>query len=265
MLKYPEAMAGVAWISVAPVKGLALGARAEVELERFGVRENRRFHLIDAEGNLLNGKRLGRLVAVEAGYEEDENLLELRFPDGEAVAGLVEAGATVVTSFYGRPVEGRLVRGPWSEALSTRLGREIRLVRPNDPGAGVDRGGAAVSLVGTASLEALARAAGVDEPVDGRRFRMLFGIDGLEPHGEDVWLGRRVRIGEAVVVPRGNVGRCAVTTQNPETGVPDFDTLRTLASYRGDIPTSEPLPFGVWGDVVEPGRIRLGDEVTPAG
>ena len=33
---------------------------------------------------------------------------------------------------------------------------------------------------------------GVDQ-VDGRRFRMNFGIDGLEPHAEDDWLGRRVR------------------------------------------------------------------------
>ena len=32
---------------------------------------------------------------------------------------------------------------------------------------------------------------------------MHFGIDGLEPHAEDAWLGRRVAIGEAVVVPQG--------------------------------------------------------------
>ena len=61
---------------------------------------------------------------------------------------------------------------------------------------------------------------------------MNFGIDGLEAHAEDTWIGRRVQIGDAVVVPQGNVGRCAITTQNPETGEADLDTLKALARYR---------------------------------
>ena len=121
------------------------------------------------------------------------------------------------------------------------------------------RSGAA-TLLGTASLRAIARATGVDD-VDGRRFRMNFGIDGLGEHEEDEWLGRRVRVGEAIVVPQGNVGRCAVTTQNPETGKPDLDTLKTLAAYRRDVVTTEPLPFGVYAAVAEAGRVRVDDPV----
>jgi hypothetical protein len=137
------------------------------------------------------------------------------------------------------------------------------MVESERPGDGSDRGHrGGVSLVGTASLGALADAAGVDR-VDGRRFRMLFGVDGIAPHVEDGWLGRRIRIGDAVVRPLGNVGRCAVTTQNPDTGVPDLDTLRVLGEYRCDVETSEPLPFGVWGEILEPGRVRLGDPVFP--
>ena len=40
----------VAWITIAPVKSLALVHRDEVELEPFGVRENRRFYLVDDNG-----------------------------------------------------------------------------------------------------------------------------------------------------------------------------------------------------------------------
>ena len=68
-------------------------------------------------------------------------------------------------------------------------------------------------------------------------------------------------VGEAVVVPQGNVGRCAVTTQSPDTGLIDLDTLKALAVYRGDVETTEPLPFGVHAAVAEPGRVRLGDRV----
>ncbi len=72
-----------------------------------------------------------------------------------------------------------------------------------------------------------------------------------------------MRVGGAVVVPAGNVGRCAVTTQNPETGRPDLDTLKALGRYRGQLPATEPLPFGVYARVDEPGVVRLGDPVEP--
>src|SRR5438874_2038182 len=82
--------------------------------------------------------------------------------------------------------------------------------------------------VSRASLEALQAAARADGPVDGRRFRMLFGIDGVAAHEEDAWLGRQVRIGEALIVPLGHVGRCATTTQDPDTGVRSLDTLGAI-------------------------------------
>ena len=90
---------------------------------------------------------------------------------------------------------------------------------------------------------------------------MNFGVEGLEPHAEDAWIGRRLRVGEAVVVPVGNVGRCAITTQDPNTGVRDLDTLGALADYRGDIETTEPLPFGVHAAVASAGRVSRGDVV----
>jgi uncharacterized protein YcbX len=52
-----------------------------------------------------------------------------------------------------------------------------------------------------------------------------------------------------------------VTTQNPDSGAPDLDTLKALARYRGEVETTEPLPFGVYAAVAQPGRVRLGDTV----
>ena len=256
--------AQVAWISVAPVKGLALTRLDEALIQSFGVRENRRFHLIGDDGRLLNGKQLGSLVQVGADWDEGTRMLALRFPGGTRVTGEVELGESVTTNFYGhRDVPGRVVVGPWADALSSLAGRPLRLVQPDEPGGGLDRGRGAVTLLSTASLEALRAAAGASDPVDPRRFRMLLGIDGIAPHEEDSWLDRRVRVGEATIVVRGNVGRCVVTTRNPDTGERTLDTLGVLADYRGDVETTEPLPFGVWGEVAEPGRVRLGDAVLP--
>jgi uncharacterized protein YcbX len=247
-------------ITYAPVKGLGLVHVDEVELELTGVRENRRFHLIDDDGRLINGKFAGTLVQVAATADRDAESLSLRFPDGSVEAGPVTLGNAVETNFYGRPVAGRLVNGTFAKALSEYAGRSLRLVRV-EPGAGSDRGAdGAVSAVSRGSLEAFAREAGEDS-VDGRRFRMLFELDGIAPHGEDAWAGRRVTIGDAVVRIHGLVGRCAVTSQNPDTGVPDLSTLRVIRKYRSEIETDEPLPFGVWGGVEAPGVIRIGDAV----
>ena len=49
--------ATVVRISIAPVKSLGLVHPDEIELEPHGVRGNRRFWLVDADGRLFNGKR----------------------------------------------------------------------------------------------------------------------------------------------------------------------------------------------------------------
>ena len=254
-------MPTVARISISPVKGLALVEVDEVELELTGARANRRFHIVDADGRRYNQLRNGALVQIR--QELDGERLALRFPDGTVADGEIGLGETVTTDFYGRPVEGRIVEGPWSQALSEFAGRPLTLVQ-SAPGAAVDRTRGHVSFVSRASLEELGRQGGQQDAVDGRRFRMLFELDGCAPHDEDAWVKRHVRVGEALVRVRGDVGRCAITTQNPDTGVPDSDTLRTIKAYRSETANEKGknhLPFGVYGEVIEPGKVSLGDTV----
>ena len=254
--------ARVARISIAPVKALGLVHPDAVELGRGGVAGDRRFWLLDADGRLMNGKRVGMLVGVRPAWDEATGRLSLAFPGGDLVEGTVELGDEVEPELYGVPHASNRVVGPWEEALSRYAGMSLTLLRSRN--GAVDRGvgGGAVSLVSRASLERLREEAGSERPVDGRRFRMLFEIDGVGAHEEDEWLGARVQVGEAVVAPVGDVGRCAVTTHDPDTGVPDLDTLGVLAGYRREGRT-EPLPFGVHGAVVAAGRVRVGDPVRP--
>ncbi len=255
-------MATVTRINVAPVKALGLVHPEEVLLEQTGVADNRRFHVVDETGRRYNQLRNGRLVQIRPEYDAGARRLSLAFPDGTVADGTVARGEAITVDFYGRPVRGHVVEGPWGDALSRWAGRPLRLVE-SEPGLAVDRGSGQVSLVSRESLDELARQSG-REQVDGRRFRMLFEIGGVAPHEEDEWLQRRVRIGDAVVRLRGDVGRCAITTQNPETGVPDFDTLRTIDAYRSrtnNVSGKEHIPFGVYGDVVQAGAVRVGDAV----
>ena len=256
-------MPSIAWLSTAPVKGLALVDVDEIDLTPDGAADNRRFWIVDERGAMYTQLRDGRLAQVQAAFDARGGRLELRFPDGERVVGLVELSTRVTTDFYGRAVHGRVVEGPWSDALSRFAARELRLVHADRPGGGVDRARGPVSLVSEASLAALGREAGRNGPVDGRRFRMLIGVRECDAHEEDTWCGRHVRVGDAVVRLLEPVARCAITTRNPDTGERDFDTLRVIAAYRG-LRDGTAIDFGVYGDVVEPGRVRVDDAVVLA-
>jgi uncharacterized protein len=253
-------MPTVSWLSIAPVKGLALVHPEEIELERTGVAGNRRFYLVDGTGRQFGLIRHGELVQVRPEYDADRDRLTLRFPDGSIVEGDLNLGEAIAARIGEREVPGRVVEGRWSEALSRHAGRPLTLVKTDRPGDAVDRGRGQVSLVSDASVEEIGRRGGRDD-VDARRFRMLLGVAGCDPHEEDEWVGRHLQVGEAVVRLRGHVARCAITTQNPDTGVPDFDTLRTIKAYRGL--RNGGLDFGVYGEVIEPGRVRVGDPVEP--
>jgi uncharacterized protein len=250
----------VVGLAVTPIKATRLLPVDSVTLGPAGAQGNRRFYVIDERGRMINGKVVGELQTVIASFDGEN--LALRFPDGRVIEGPVSTRAPVQTTFFSAPREARLVEGPWSDALSELAGRPLRLVDTDGSGA-VDRGSdGAVSLISRASLERLASQAQVPE-VDSRRFRMLIEVDGLEAHAEDAWVGRRTRVGDAVVDWGGHVGRCLITSRDPDSGRIDLPTLDLLREYRGDVETTEPLPFGIYGSVVEPGVVRVGDKVTP--
>lgn len=252
----------VAWISTTAVKGLAIHSHEAREIGPGGLEGDRRFHLIDETGRLVNNKRLGSLMLVSADYDATANRLALTFPDGTVVADEIELGGAIETGFYGTFRDGNVVVGPWGGALSEFAGVELRVVATTVPGAALDRDReAAISLLSTASLARLAEVFGIDE-VDGRRFRMGIGVAGIGAHEEDEWFGRRVQVGSAVIEPHAHIGRCAVTTLDPETGKRTLDTLGAIKHYRGEIQSAEALPFGVQARVLEPGSVALGDRVT---
>jgi MOSC domain-containing protein len=255
----------VSWIAFTPVKGLRLRALQEAELTHDGIPGDRAFFLVDEDGALANGKRLGPLMTVIAEHDRAARRLSLRFPDGREVSGEVELGDPLDVRFFGLTLRARPVAGPFSAALSEHAGAPLRLVAAPPERPGVDRGrDGAVTLLSQASLERLRVEGGGREPIDARRFRMTLGVDGVEAHEEDRWIGRELRAGGALLQVVGNVGRCAVTTRNADTGVVDLPTLKHLGAYRGELETTEPLPFGVHARVLEPGRVRVGDPVTPA-
>jgi uncharacterized protein YcbX len=257
--------ARVVALTIAPVKGLRALEREEVALGFAGVRENRRFLLIDTDSRMVNAKRHGALQTVVPDYDDAQRTLSLSFADGSVVAGAIESGKRIAARFFDATIAVAEVLGPFSQALSEQLGTPLALVESVAEWGAVDRGReGTVTLISSASVERVAVAAAAAGPVDARRFRMLIEVDGVAAHAEDGWVRRPLRVGGAVVLALGHVGRCVVTKRDPDSGEADLDTLRALASYRADSETTEPLGCGVYGTVLEPGAVRVGDPVEPA-
>ena len=254
-------MPKVARINTTPLKGTALQHVTGVSLTGVGIGGDRRFHLVDDRGRLVSGSVHGPLVKIEVSHDRAAGTLTCRFPDGTVASGGDEAlGYACETDFYGRPVPGHRLEGPLDAAFSAFVGRPVFVVRTDRDGDGVDV--LPVTVISTASVAELGRRGGFEGALEALRFRINLELDGCDPFQEDTWDGMRVRFGEAVLRIGGQIPRCVVTTQDPRTGLHDWNTLKQIASFRSPMPDRVGIPFGVYATVEVDGEVTVGDEVA---
>ena len=218
-----------------PVKSM-LGERCErLALEARGVEGDRRYAIRDADGKFGSGKSTRRFRRI----------------DGLLGFTAVYDGAVPVITFP----DGRRLRGDdprIHDALSAALGQPVTLARESAI-SHLDVG--PVHLLTTASLAWLGdRLLGAT--LDERRFRpnILIGASGAQPV-ESAWLGRTLAIGGARLAVREPTERCVMVNLTQSELPDDPGVLRMLAE-------AADAEFGVYADVVVPGRIGVGDEVA---
>jgi len=243
-------------LTIAPVKALAAVRRLAVRLDADGVAEDRRLFLLRPDGSVATQRRHPALTGVVPDLDLAEESLRVTFPDGTvARSDLSPVGDPVQATLFGKDRPGRLVPGEVAAALSSYVGEPLRVVL-GPVGVGWDEG--PVSLVSTASVTAVG--VPTEPAVDSAaRFRMLVEVGGLAPFDEEDWVGRDLRIGEAVVAVTHRLGRCVVIEHSPRTGAKDWPGVRALADLRG----AQAVVLGVIGTVRDPGVIRVGDAVEP--
>ena len=255
-------MPRVVRFNVTPVKSTRLHHPERIRLEERGAVGDRAFFFVDGDGKRFSGMTKVPILTIRSEYDAERDQLSLTLPNGIVVAGEPEPSDEVlVVDFYGRPVRAHLVDGDFTEALSEYAGHPLRLARPDRDGEALDV--RPVTMVSLESVAELARQGGHDGELSPGRFRMTVEIDGVtEPHEEDTWGSRRVRVGDALLLVGDPVPRCVVTTLSPETATRDFPTLHVIKGYRG-VAADGQLDFGVYASVVEPGDVRIGDPVEP--
>ena len=242
--------ASVVRINVTPVKGLALSNPAAHEITRAGAKDDRRFLLVSEDGRLVNGKRIGGgLNLASADWDPSSAVLALTLPDGSVLRDEVRRGEPTITDVYGRLIRGSIVSGPFAEALSMLAGMPVLLIEREEGSWATDSRPA--TIISRASVDSFGG--------DGRRFRMLLEVDGVDAFAEDRWQGRTLRVGDATLLVERPTPRCVLPSYHPDTAEKDRDMLRELLAARGPI-DGQPC-LGVFAEVLQPGTVRVGDTI----
>ncbi|MEJ6509654.1 MAG: MOSC domain-containing protein [Octadecabacter sp.] len=85
------------------------------------------------------------------------------------------------------------------------------------------------------------------------RWRGNIWVDGIAPWSEWDWIGREITIGTTVLRVKEPIKRCMHTAANPISGKRDVDTLGILRD------NWDHQNFGIYAEVIQGGKISLGD------
>jgi uncharacterized protein YcbX len=258
-----------------PIKGCFRTEHREAVVEPWGLQGDRRFMVVDDADTMLTQREEPRMVRVRPELRGDR--LTLRAAGLDDLVLTVAAGEPVEVKVFADAV--RASRVPAADAwLGAALGRPARLlwlddptVRPGKPGfsRADDRVSLAdafpVMLANTRSLDMLndwlVEADSPEWPLPMSRFRPNLVVDGAPAWAEDVWTGRRLRVGDVWFRAPRQAPRCVVTTTDQDTGERGREPLRTLARYRN---IEQSLLFGLCLIADQLGTVAVGDEVVVA-
>jgi len=251
-----------------PVKSLAGNTLDTTVVQPRGLAGDRRFMLVDSEGQFVTARTEPRLLAVSAAL--DGACLTLTGPDGDSVVAETLSDFTVEVAIWGDHVAAYPVSGPVNAWLSAYLGREITLFRMTDDVIRPvkDRAGDIVSFADAYPLLITTEASRADvsakagEDIAMARFRPNIVLTGGLAYAEDDW--QTLTIGGVVFDIVSPCERCILTTTDPVTQGrhPRSEPLRTLATYRRS--AAGKAIFGVNAVPRGTGTIRVGDLAVAA-
>jgi uncharacterized protein YcbX len=257
----------LARIFVYPVKSAAGIEIDAAELDAFGIRHDRRFMLIDADGGFMTQRAHSRMALIRIALEADHLVLSAEGRQPLHVP-LVPDGPACVVRVWNDDVSAVRVDSADTRWLEDVLGTPCTLVhmpdstlrqidrvygRPGERVAFTD--GFPLLLLTTGSMNELNRR--LDRALSVRRFRPNLLIEHDTPHVEDTWLRVRVATVDLRIVKP--CARCAITTVDPDTGGTGREPLRTLAEYRA---RGGKVYFGQNAIHAGEGTLRTGDEVS---
>jgi uncharacterized protein YcbX len=226
-----------------PVKSMQGEPLAAADVGAAGIIGDRQWAIVDVDTGLaLTARRQPELLFASAALDGDDVAITL--PDGT-----VTADDEVLSRWLGHPVAltraDSVDHGTFEIALDFENENTAEWFQWEGPAWSFhDSTRTQVSIIGAATLG----------DWDVRRFRPNVLVGGSH---EDSWIGRSVGVGSTRLDIVKPIDRCVITTRPQPGGIDrDLDVLRTVNRERDG-------NLGVSALVETPGRIAIGDEITP--
>ena len=193
--------------------------------------------------NFARGAKAYSLMAIESDLDEATATVTLRHPDRGAITFRPDDPADTP-----RFLDWAAPLVPENRARPARIVTAGRGMTDSDfP---------SVAILNLASLADLSARMGQELSI--HRWRGNLWLDGAPAWDEWDWIGRHIRIGDAVLQVRERITRCMATTVDPATGRSDAQTLDALEAAFGH------QDFGLYATVIDGGTIATGDAWTLA-
>lgn len=253
-------MATLERLRVYPIKGLDGTSVERAEILPGGTLAfDRKYRLVDGDGDVINGKRTSRVHDLRTGYDRHRETVTVTPPTGETRTFALESGSEPAGEWFG-------------DFFRTELGLE----RDTELGF-VDRRGMGPSVVSTATLEAVASwFEGMTVEGARRRLRANVEIGGVPAFWEDRFVGENAptfTVGDVSFEGITPCGRCVVPAREPDTGepIPEFSERftekrrETFPSWADESAFDHYFSLMILTRVPERQRgrrLRVGDSVT---
>ncbi|MBI9063146.1 MAG: MOSC domain-containing protein [Marinilabiliaceae bacterium] len=253
-----------------PIKSLGAISLQQSKIDRFGLQHDRRWMLVDEQGQFVTQRRHSELCFFDvSAYEDGFRITNRKHTQFGLELPLAKvSGQKKLVTVWNDTINAELVDPEIDELFSQVLGQSVSLVKmPVDGNRQVDpryapqgtvtafSDGFPLLLIGQSSLDHLN--AKLQLPIDMLRFRPNLVFTGGEPHFEDTL--KTFQIGPAAFQAVKPCSRCVVTTIDPESALRSPEPLRTLSKYRLQ---DGKVMFGMNVLALSEGFLQVGDSLS---
>ncbi len=251
-----------------PVKSLAGISLQSSELDKMGLKHDRRWMLVSPSGDFLSQRTVPKMALIQPKFIDEQLILTHSESEDFAVPA-ANPQNTLLVNIWKDTVSAQRIGQAADDWLFEALGIKCHLVyipdneiRACDPAFAKqgDRTGFAdgfpILLISTASLDDLNQR--LKKKVEMRRFRPNIVVSGCHAFAEDGW--HQFTLGEIPMRGVKPCSRCILTTVDPSTGERSgAEPLQTLMSYRKQ---GNHVYFGQNVIHDSTGRLQIGDSLS---
>jgi len=230
----------VSSLSIYPVKSCREVAQNSSYVESFGLRNDRRWMVVDEQGVMLTQRKISKMCLIQPELtasglilnSSTMNPLPINIPTQNKKCSVkvwadqcqaFDAGDEAAT-WLSHVLEKkcRLVYFPEDEI------RQVDLAYANKGDKTAFSDGFPLLIISQGSLDDLNQR--LSSPISMNRFRPNIVIDGCEPFAEDEW--KKIRIGDIMFRIVKPCSRCVIPSINIDTAEREEEPIKTLLSYR---------------------------------